>query len=169
MLKKTLIIYMLCVFPILTSCSNCKVQSNIITCNFDELKNWNVSNEAISNKLSRSGKYSIFVGSERIYSLTYDADVKELLAKGYTKLKASIWANTNHEPQEIQWVATIDSPTGGNYIWKSTFLSSPKETDNKGWKRIEVILEIPLVAENGILKIYGWSPAQEEAFLTTLN
>lgn len=163
MKKKLLFLIMFCGVQLFNSCSNSKNRSNIITCDFDELKNWNISNEAISNKLSRSGKYSIFTGPERVYSLTYEAEVKDLLAKGYTKMTASIWIRCIGDPKEAQWVATVNSPTGANYIWKSTFLSSAQETDDKGWKRIEVKLDLPMELNDGILKIYGWAPKQEEA------
>ena len=154
-----------CLLIILTSCSKTKNKSNHITCNFDELKNWNISNEAITDKFSRSGKYSIFVNPDREFSLTYESNMNDLLAKGYTKLTAVIWIKIVEPLKESQWVASVNSHTGANYVWKSTPFTSAKETDAKGWKRVEIKLDLPLIAKDGVLKIYGWSPTKEEVVL----
>lgn len=150
---------------IITSCTKAKIQTNHITCNFDELKNWNTSNNAMTDKVSRSGKYSIFVGPEREYSLTYESNMNDLLAKGYTKVTANIWIKNLEPLMESQWVASVNSHTGANFVWKSTPFKSSIETDSEGWQRVEVKLNLPPLAKDGFLKIYGWSPSKEEVVL----
>jgi hypothetical protein len=149
---------------LLASCSNSN-KKNIVSTNFDDLRSWNVGNDAFSDKTARSDKYSIFTSAEKEFSLTYETTLETLKSKGYSRLKASIWAKPSTVSKDAQWVAAINSPTGANYVWKSSFISAGQETDEKGWKKVTIELDLPDNAPDGIVKIYGWSPSKEEIFL----
>lgn len=163
---KNQLFYLLLLFLIQmqVSCSNAG-KENVITTDFDQLKAWNVSNDAFTESAARSGKYAIFTGPEREFSLTYETKIDALKGKGYSKLNASIWFKPNNTPKDAQWVAAVNSPTGANYVWKSSFLSGEGQTDEKGWKKVSVQLDLPANAPDGILKIYAWSPSKEAVVL----
>lgn len=164
MKKGIQLIFAFVILQFLVSCSGPN-KKNIIATNFDDLKAWNLANDAFTEKAARSEKYSIFTGMDKEYSLTYEISLDKLKSKGYSKLNATIWAKPSTVTKDAQWVAAVNSSTGANYIWKSSFINSAKESDEKGWKKITIQLEFPANAPDGIVKIYAWSPSKEEVYL----
>lgn len=73
--------------------------------------------------------------------------------------------NCPDSANQIQWVASITSPTGINYDWKSVFISKYATQDGRGWKKAEIELSLPSNTPDAKLKIYGWSPNKEKAVL----
>lgn len=140
-------------------------QSNIVRTGFDEMRPWNRSSDAYTDRQARSGKYAIYTDANKEFSLTWEGNVNEMLEKGYSVVRASIWAKCADSVKNAQWVAAVNSPAGVNYIWKSTFISECKYHDSRGWRKAEVVIELPLNAPDAILKIYGWSQNKEEVIL----
>jgi hypothetical protein len=149
----------------IASCTERRQPSNIIRTDFDDMKPWLSGSDAISEGMARSGRYALHVGPDKEFSMTWEHSLADLRTKGYSTAKASIWMNCPDSAGQIQWVASITSPAGINYEWKSVFISKYTVKDGRGWKKAVIEFSLPSNAPDAKLKIYGWSPNKEKAII----
>ena len=154
-----------CITFWIASCVQPKNPSNIFRTGFDEMRPWLAASDALIDTEARSGRTAIHVGPGREYSMTWEQRLDDLQEKGYSSLHASIWIKCPQQRTQIQWVASISSPTGVNYAWVTRFYTDCTTEDSKGWRKAEVELPFPSNAPDAKLKIYGWSPLNEAALL----
>lgn len=152
----------------ITSCTSSKTHNNIEVMDFDSFKRWG-SSELLTQEESRSGKWSTYVDSVHEFSLTYERPLVELLEKGYKKATFNAWILDKNNAKEVKSVLTIESPTGINYKWQGSNISSSNEIDEKGWKRVSTSIDLIKEIPEAKLKAYFWSPKREKVIIDDIK
>jgi hypothetical protein len=161
------------------SCSGSKEEvaapkNDMETIDFEGMSYFNTGIGQLTTKFSRSGKWAIKVDSLNIYSLTYNRPYGDILNKQYKSAKISVWFKaTNPNITDASLVASVTDLEGTmNYAYAISYFAQFEEnkkktnTDKAGWKKAEIKIDFPATtAKPSVLKIYAWSPKQEEVHL----
>ena len=111
-----------------------------------------------SNEFARSGTHSLKLDAERPFG--WDSPVCEL--KGTETIRLSVWRfNPNGKAQSGKLVTTCDG------FWQAA--EEVVETNEAGWERIFLEVQVPAESRNKPLKIYCWNPATEAVYFDDLK
>ncbi len=167
-MKKNGLLSALFLSSLLIACKPSDNHQHVEVMNFDNIKNWGL-NGVLTEESTRSGKWATYVDSTHEYSMTYERVQQELLDKGYKKVEFTAWVKTENTDSDIKAVLTLDSPTGVNYSWQGTAIDSSITTDERGWKKVSVQLNLMKEVPEAHIKAYFWSPKKGKAIIDDVS
>jgi hypothetical protein len=150
-----------------SACSS-QQPKKVVVQDFDSLQEWGVGNNVVTDKGSRSGKFSAFTDSNHEYTETYRTDYSRLLLSGYTKVKVSAWYKTLVPDPDCSLVISIEK--GDQKLAYKAVQSKDVKLKMNEW--IQITNELIFPAENvpeSLIKIYTHSPQKQEILVDDMQ
>lgn len=138
--------------------------NTLVNTSFDDFPGWvNNTNGAISNKFAHSGRYSITVGGDKEYGLSFSSPLGQLIAAKPRKLQLQCWIRTDEANTRAQLVVQVTKPVGDEKVfWKGLPLSEGAKPGQ--WTELKADLTLPEnVASDQILGVYMWGNGASKA------